>query len=1450
MRSHAVFFLLFSACTTEKTVAVYNNPPTASITSHSDGVELQAGYEVLFQANVGDGNHEMNELSVTWSSNTRTLCEAQNPTIDGTSVCAISLEEDENLVRIQVVDPENETALDEISLSIIPTFAPTIEITSPVVTGIYYSDQLTLLSAVLQDNEDAAEDLSYQWESSIDGVLSTTSEPSADGQIEDYVYLSEGNQVLSLTATDLSGKSTTKTVSFDVGGPNTNPDCAITSPVSGETFVQGEAIVFQGIATDEEIESGDLNVSWISDQDGLLGTGLVNSDGSVSFTYADLSSKTHTVQFSVEDELGSTCSASIIVSVGTPPTLSLTSPSNGDVFSVGEVVQFQGTVSDNEEIASNLSISWVSDIDGEISTQPANSNGDLALNLSTLSAGQHNITVIATDTIGLTDSALLSVRINSLPTLPDVVLAPNPATSIDDLNASASGSSDPDGENVLYSYTWMQNNQPTAYNGSFLPSSATTKGEQWTVRVTPNDGFQDGPFVEASVIIQNTAPSIDSLSLSGTTASTSDTVSCMGLSSDMDGDTLSEFYVWTNESTGVPLGSSASASMSPLSVAPGDTISCTYTVDDGTSSVSQNTYVSIVNSDPVISSVMVVPSSPFLNDEVSCIGVVNDPDLEAIANSYLWKNETTGNIISMAETLTLDSTVAMPTEEISCTLTVQDPSGGTHSMSETVTVGNHPPVIDSIGFNLSSVGIGDTINCVTSVSDQEGEIPTVDYEWTNSSTGNTIGSSSSITIMSGMATGLDELLCTATASDSYGDTDVESASIVLDPSMPEFTTAASISPSSGTTTSSTLSCTGVAVDPDGGSITLAYEWTNGSAVLGTSSSITLDPGLAQPTDQISCTITATDPTGEQAVSAASVQIGNSAPALSNISISPSTAVVTSSTLTCSVSVSDADNETLSPSYEWRNGSSVLGSGDTLTLDTSLAQPSDDITCVASVEDGYGASDTLSSSVTVENTVPVISSVSISPSTIYNDSTLTCSVSASDVDNQSLTEAYTWSNATTGFSLGTGSVLSVNSGVASRGDSIVCAVDVTDSSGATVSSTSSMTIDNREPTMPTVSLSPAVGYIDSTLTCTASGSVDPDGDTVSYLYSWNVGGTPLSENTSTLSAAFAADDVVTCTVTPSDGLLSGTAGNASMTISNSTPNIDSLSLSPDPLYTDDPVVASAFASDTDGDSLTLYYTWTVDGNEVQSGTGNTLSSTYFSKNETVTVSVVADDGSTTSAALTSSLLCNNTAPTAPSISVSPADPMEQTDALQCIIDITSGDVDGDSISYDFAWTVDGTPYSGSTVDSSYAGDTIPASETYIGTWECSVTPNDGTDNGASATASVGVTTSDPCINYGGTVVDVNANIKVCDQAGVWGAWDNNLIPGNWQVCTTSQWSSYAPSGTPQSFGLVSLWIDNSSCGGSQHREVFESYPMNDSNCYNGSSCCWSDSTVLRFAICSP
>jgi len=130
----------------------------------------------------------------------------------------------------------------------------------------------------------------------------------------------------------------------------------------------------------------------------------------------------------------------------------------------------------------------VSDIDGEFSTQGSDSSGNISFGINTLTAGQHNLSVTATDTTGLTANTSLLLQINTPPSAPTVTIAPDPATTNDALVATGSGSVDDDGDNVSYTYSWTQNGNATSYNSSSVPASATAFGEVWQVRVTPNDG--------------------------------------------------------------------------------------------------------------------------------------------------------------------------------------------------------------------------------------------------------------------------------------------------------------------------------------------------------------------------------------------------------------------------------------------------------------------------------------------------------------------------------------------------------------------------------------------------------------------------------------------------------------------------------------------------------------------------------------------------------------------------------------------------------------------------------------------------------------------------------------------------------------------------------------------------------------------------------------------------
>ena len=95
------------------------------------------------------------------------------------------------------------------------------------------------------------------------------------------------------------------------GAPNDAPVVTISSPADGAAFASGATVAFGAGASDTEDGDVTAGLSWISDIDGAIGSG-----GSFSTTLSDC---VHTIAASVVDSGGATGSASVAITVGSPP---------------------------------------------------------------------------------------------------------------------------------------------------------------------------------------------------------------------------------------------------------------------------------------------------------------------------------------------------------------------------------------------------------------------------------------------------------------------------------------------------------------------------------------------------------------------------------------------------------------------------------------------------------------------------------------------------------------------------------------------------------------------------------------------------------------------------------------------------------------------------------------------------------------------------------------------------------------------------------------------------------------------------------------------------------------------------------------------------------------------------------------------------------------------------
>jgi hypothetical protein len=254
---------------------------------------------------------------------------------------------------------------------------------------------------------------------------------------------------------------------------------------------------------------------------------------------------------------------------------------------------------------------------------------------------------------------------------------------------------------------------------------------------------------------------------------------------------------------------------------------------------------------------------------------------------------------------------------------------------------------------------------------------------------------------------------------------------------------------------------------------------------------------------------------------------------------------------------------------------------------------------------------------------------------------------------------------------------------------------TDTDGATCSTSTGLTI-NGQPSAPEVVIDPGPAFTTDALTAVVvSPSTDPEGDIVTYTFAWTVDGVPAAIVGATVSASDThSGQFWRVIVTPSDPFGAGATDEASREISNTPPQVDSLSVGPEPAYTNDSLTAAVTVSDADGDPVAVRYTWTVNG-LIVAETSSTLSGVgHFDKHDEVAATATPTDADGDGDTLTSDpIVIQNTPPTAPGVTIEPPDPMAGIDDLECFIETESTDDDDDEITYTLDWDVDGTPYTG-------------------------------------------------------------------------------------------------------------------------------------------------------------
>jgi hypothetical protein len=199
------------------------------------------------------------------------------------------------------------------------------------------------------------------------------------------------------------------------------------------------------------------------------------------------------------------------------------------------------------------------------------------------------------------------------------------------------------------------------------------------------------------------------------------------------------------------------------------------------------------------------------------------------------------------------------------------------------------------------------------------------------------------------------------------------------------------------------------------------------------------------------------------------------------------------------------------------------------------------------------------------------------------------------------------------------------------------------------------------------------------------------------------------------------------------------------IANAAPTVTLCSLSPTAPTTLQDVLVTSASEDLDGDPNTVSFVWLKNGVVDPGVTGNTYPANQQEHFDVIQVRCTATDAFGLSGDTVSSTPVSvvNTAPTAPSIDLLPNVPMS-AEGLSVTILSGGNDDDGDTLTYDYYWTRNGSVYANPTNPSSTS--TVPASATTRSdTWEVTVVSNDGYVQGGSDSDFVVIQNTPPTVD---------------------------------------------------------------------------------------------------------
>ncbi|MED3564318.1 PKD domain-containing protein, partial [Bacillus xiapuensis] len=384
----------------------------------------------------------------------------------------------------------------------------------------------------------------------------------------------------------------------------------------------------------------------------------------------------------------------------------------------------------------------------------------------------------------------------------------------------------------------------------------------------------------------------------------------------------------------------------------------------------------------------------------------------------------------------------------------------------------------------------------------------------------------------------------------------------------------------------TVSFTNASNDPDKDPLTYIWEYQAPNSTTWVSFSTTANPTkVLNSKGTWNIRLTVTDDDGKTDSIVKSIVVSNRAPK-ADFTYSPTT-IYNDTTVSFTNASNDPDKDPLVYKWEYQAPNSTTWvSFSTAANPTKVLNSKGTWNIRLTVTDDDGKSDSILKPIVVSNRAPK-ADFTYSPTTIYNDTTVSFYHASNDPDKDPLT--YKWEyqapNSTTWVSFSTGA--NPTKILNSKGTWNI-KLTVTDDDGVTDSVIKSVVVSNRAPKAD-FSYSPNLIYNDTVISFTNT-SNDPDKDPLAYKWEYQAPNSTTWVSFSTVKDPLKVLNTkgtwnIRLTVTDDDGKSDSLV--KSIVVSNRAPKAD-FTYSPTTIYNDTMVSFANASSDPDKDPLT--YIW--------------------------------------------------------------------------------------------------------------------------------------------------------------------------------------------------------------------------------------------------------------------